>query len=75
MKEKTTKITSFFPVELILCDNGKVLLRDYQENVWTITNKDNSNITEDQYNLILENQMGFWEIAHKFNLTLGDIKV
>jgi len=68
MTSKKIKIQSLFPVELILYADFRVEMIDISGNVYEIRNRDNSLLTEKQYNEICENQWGYWSISKRFNL-------
>lgn len=75
MKDKVL-IKSLFPVSLIRYSDGRTILVDLQENGYEVRDKKtNQPITEEQYYSILHNNMGFWEIAHKFMLVIGEYVV
>jgi ribose 5-phosphate isomerase len=74
MEKKIKVQAKVFPIELIASE-GKYYLRDLMENVYEIRTKNNIPITTDDWNTIIDNRMGFWEVAKKYQLVIGDYKV
>lgn len=66
---------SLFPVTLEMLSNGKVYLRDLQENLYEIRTRDNKSLTEDEFRSIITRKLGFWEIAFYYTLIVKSTKV
>ena len=48
--------------------NGKVYIIDTQRHEYEVRNKDNSPLTEEQFNEIWQKGYGYWSIAKRYNL-------
>ena len=66
---KKIKIQSLFPCELTLYQNGEVEMTDITGISYEVRDKSTGTyITKVQYDDIINDRMGFWSIAKRYNL-------
>lgn len=70
MKKKQFKTKTLFSVDLTLYKDGRVELTDVQGVVYDVRNKDDTNLTEAQYEDIVNKQFSFWQMVKRYKLVI-----
>jgi hypothetical protein len=68
MKEMMIKVESMFPVWVWMDAAGRVVVVDLLDNVYVACEKDGRNLTPEHYNGLIQDKLGFFDIARTYRL-------
>ena len=78
MNNNIIRVDSPFPFDIRRSVTGLVLIKGYNEVVYSVTNRiSGESLTDEEYNYIINKKMGFWEITSRnspFTLTPSYIR-
>lgn len=72
MNSKRTKLNTVCPVELFF-EGDRVMLVDNIEMGWLVQTKAGLNLSEVQFQSIVDRNLGFYDIAYEFKLSIGEV--
>ena len=61
-------VSSQFPIWIHLEITGRVLIKDLLGNLYQLTHKDGLNLSYAEYQSIIDDKIGFWDLAKRFKL-------